>query len=151
MVGITTTERKKRALSQHYQRSPAFQAQHPRGRSYVPGSHYRMGSLSGGPVNPSQMRSPPGQRRLSLHKKSVSQGDESAQSRSRSASRMSAREMIQAEVLLSEIDVEKAAKRKLVSASLIMIALQAKLNKHHMIKQALNEWKAFKNANCIAE
>ena len=59
--------------------------------------------------------------------------------------------MTQAEVLLSEIDVEKAAKRKLVSASLIMIALQAKLNKRFMIKQALNEWKAFQNANCIAE
>jgi hypothetical protein len=36
---------------------------------------------------------------------------------------MSGHEMTQAEVLLSEIDVEKAAKRKLVSASLIMIAL----------------------------
>jgi hypothetical protein len=64
---------------------------------------------------------------------------------------MSAHEMTHAEVLLSEIDVEKAAKRKLVSASLIMIALQAKLNKRHIIKQALNEWKAFKNSNCIAE
>jgi hypothetical protein len=36
---------------------------------------------------------------------------------------MSGHEMTQAEVLLSEIDVEIAAKRKLVSASLIMIAL----------------------------
>ena len=59
--------------------------------------------------------------------------------------------MTQADALMSEIDVEKAAKRKLVSASLIMIALQAKLNKKHLLKQAMNEWKAFLNANQIAE
>ena len=51
--------------------------------------------------------------------------------------------MTQAEALMSEIDVEKAAKRKMVSASLIMIALQAKLNKKNQIKIAFNEWKAF--------
>ena len=37
-------------------------------------------------------------------------------------------------MLMSEIDVEKAAKRKLVSASLIMIALQAKMNKKYEVK-----------------
>jgi hypothetical protein len=52
---------------------------------------------------------------------------------------------------MSEIDVEKAAKRKLVSASLIMISLQAKMNKKYEMKQAMNEWKSFLNATLIAE
>jgi hypothetical protein len=52
---------------------------------------------------------------------------------------------------MSEVDVEKAAKRKLVSASLLMIALQAKLTKKLMIKNAIAEWKAFIYGSLIAE
>jgi hypothetical protein len=47
------------------------------------------------------------------------------------------------EIVMSEIDVEKAAKRKLVSAALIMVSVQAKLNRKLQLQNALNEWKSY--------
>ncbi len=45
--------------------------------------------------------------------------------------------------MMSELDVEKAAKRKLVSSALIMISVQQKLQRVLELKQAFNEWKSF--------
>ena len=52
---------------------------------------------------------------------------------------------------MSELDVEKAAKRKLVSSALIMISVQQKLQRTLELKQAFNEWKSFQSATVIAE
>ena len=53
--------------------------------------------------------------------------------------------------MMSEVDVEKAAKRKLVSSALIMISVQQKLQRELELKRAFSEWKSFQKSTVIAE
>jgi len=55
------------------------------------------------------------------------------------------------EEFVTEVDVEKAAKRKLVSAALIMISVQSKVNRVSQLKQALSDWRSFLLSSQIAE